>query len=82
MWKFLDFAITQILREINFEDPRSAKSAFLTDLQAVNLTFIHSCTFWNMKLSKLANFRALKMATGNFTPSTNLHSPRLISRKI
>ena len=31
MWKFLNFAITQILREINFGDSRSAKSAIKTE---------------------------------------------------
>ena len=30
VWKFHDFSITHILREINFWDPRSAKSAILT----------------------------------------------------
>ena len=32
VWKFHDFSITQTLREINFGDLRSAKSAILTDL--------------------------------------------------
>ena len=32
VWKFHDFSITQILREINFGDCRSAKSAILTYL--------------------------------------------------
>ena len=31
-WKFHDFYNTQILREINFADSKSAKSAFLTHL--------------------------------------------------
>ena len=31
--------IIQILREINFEDSRSAKSAILTNLEALNLDF-------------------------------------------
>ena len=39
VWKFHDFPITQILREINFGDSRSAKSAILTDLEALNLMF-------------------------------------------
>ena len=30
VWKFHDLSITQILREINFGDGRSAKSAILT----------------------------------------------------
>ena len=37
--KFHDFAITQILREINFEDSEGAKSAILTHLKALNFDF-------------------------------------------
>ena len=33
LWKFHDFPIIQILREISFEDSRSAKSAILTQLE-------------------------------------------------
>ena len=36
MWKCNDFSITQILREINFEDSRVLKSAILTHLEAQN----------------------------------------------
>ena len=39
MWKFHDFSITQILREINFWDSWSAKSAILTHLEALNFNF-------------------------------------------
>ena len=39
MWKFQDFCITQILREINFWDSRSAKSAILTHLEALDFDF-------------------------------------------
>ena len=35
VWKFHDFPITQILREIKFEDSRSAKSAVSTHLEAL-----------------------------------------------
>ena len=37
VWKFHDFAITQILREINFGDSRSAKYVIFTHLEALNL---------------------------------------------
>ena len=43
-WKFHDFAITQILREIKFEDYKSAKSAIVTHLEAMNFDlyeFLH-----------------------------------------
>ena len=36
MWKFQHFPMTQILREINFENFRSTKSAILTHLEALN----------------------------------------------
>ena len=36
VWKFTDFSITQILREINFGDSRNAKSAILTHLETLN----------------------------------------------
>ena len=44
--KFHDFSITQILREIKFEDSRSGKSAILTNLGALNLVFVNFCTFF------------------------------------
>ena len=34
VWKFLDFSITQILREINFEDSWSAKCTILPNLHS------------------------------------------------
>ena len=37
--KFQNFSITQILREINFGDSKSAKSAILTHLEALNFNF-------------------------------------------
>ena len=39
VWKFHDFCITQIFREINFVDSRSAKTAIFAILWAVN--FVH-----------------------------------------
>ena len=36
MWKLHDFAITQILREINFGDYGSAKTAVFAMLEALN----------------------------------------------
>ena len=39
MRPFHDFSITQILREINFLDSRSAKSAILKNLEGLNSDF-------------------------------------------
>ena len=36
VWKFHNYSITQILREINFSDSRNVKSAILTHLEALN----------------------------------------------
>ena len=38
-WKFHSFSIIHILREINFGDSRSAKSAIFTVLEALNFDF-------------------------------------------
>ena len=40
VWKFHDFPITHILYEINFGDSKSAKSAILTHLEALNFDFL------------------------------------------
>ena len=39
MWKFHNFSITHILREINFEDSRSEKPAISAHLEALNFDF-------------------------------------------
>ena len=36
VWKLQDFSVTQILREINIGQYRSAKSAILTDFETLN----------------------------------------------
>ena len=74
VWKFHDFSITQILREINFWGFRSAKSAILTHLEALN------CNFRSLKYVKSIKFRASKIIKMAFLAL--LHSPNLISRKI
>jgi len=50
VWKFQDFCITEILREINFEDSKSAKSAVFAILGAVN--FVHLVNFSFQKMQK------------------------------
>ena len=56
VWKFHDFSITQILREINFEDSRSAKTAILTHLEALNFAI-----FEGRNLQKQQNSKPLKV---------------------
>ena len=43
LWKFHDFSIAQILREIDYENSSGAKSAILKRLEAMNFDF--SCSF-------------------------------------
>ena len=38
--KFHDYSISQILREINWRETKSAKSAILTHLEALNFDFL------------------------------------------
>ena len=64
MWKFHDFSSTQILREINLGDSRSAKSSFLTHSQVLNFDFYEFLTFKmaeSYKPAIFAIFRAMKL---------------------
>ena len=45
VWKYQDFAITQILCEINFGDYGSAKTAVFTILGDVNLVHLVNTSF-------------------------------------
>ena len=53
MWKFQEFAIIQILREINFEHSRSAKSAIVTHLEALNFEFYAFLHFWKAEIYQI-----------------------------
>ena len=53
MWKFDDFYITQILREINFEDSRNAKTAILTHLEAQNFDFYEFLHFFMAEIYQM-----------------------------
>ena len=53
VWKFRDFSITQILREINFEDSWSAKSAILTHLEALNIDVHNSLDFFKGEIDQM-----------------------------
>ena len=77
MWKSHNFAITHILREINFEDSSSAKSAILINFEALNFDeFFH----FLKALPIGQNSHPLKQqSTAVFAL---LRSPKLISRKI
>ena len=59
VWKFHDFSITQILREINFGDSRSAKSAILPHLQALNFDCLEFLHFLKAKIYQIYKSESL-----------------------
>ena len=59
LWKFHDFSVTQILREINVEDSRSAKSADFAILGAVN--FVHLVNFSLQKGQKFIKIKIQRL---------------------
>ena len=60
--KFMIFSITQILREINFGEPRSEKSALLIHLEAMTFDFHEFLHFLKLKFTKSTKFRVSRMA--------------------
>jgi len=55
VWKYQNFCITQILREINFEDFRSAKTDDFAISRAVNIVLLI-----NLSLTKVQKFIKMK----------------------
>ena len=76
MWKIQDFCITQILREINFVNSRSAKTAVFANLGAVNFVHLVNCQIPKY----VPKFRETKCVKITHFPL--LESQNLISRKI
>ena len=72
MWKFQDFSVTQILREINFRECKSAKFAISTNLESLNFDFYEF-----LQLLKAKIYQVNKAAVLPF-----LNSPKFCSRKI
>ena len=80
MWKFHDFSIIQILREINFGEFRSCKTATYAILGA--LKFVDLVNFSLQKVQKFIKsiFRASKCV--KIADFALIEPPKLISRKI
>ena len=57
-WKFHNFHITEILREINFEDSRSAKSSILTHLEALNCYFYEFLQFLKAQIYQIVRIQS------------------------
>ena len=53
VWKFHDFSIIQILREINFEDSCSAKLAILTHFEALNFDYYEFLHFLKAEIYQM-----------------------------
>ena len=66
MWKFQDFSVTQILREINFGELRSAKSAILTHLEGQNFDFNDFLHFLNSEMGQINKIQPLKWQKRKF----------------
>ena len=62
VWKYHDFSITQILREINFGDSRSENSAILTHLETLNFDFLTFLQLCKAEIYQINQFRAPKIA--------------------
>ena len=79
MWKNQDLSVTQILREINFQDSTSAKSAFAI-LGALKIVDLVNFSLQRMqKFTKNQNSQSLQMC--EMADFALLESPKLISRK-
>ena len=55
------FSITQILREINFEDSKSAKHTITTHLEVLNIDLNEFVNFWKLKFIKFNKIKGPKM---------------------
>ena len=58
MWKFHDFSITQILREINFWESKSAKSAIFTHKEALNSDFYEFMHFLKAEIDQIKQIQS------------------------
>ena len=62
MWNFHDFTITQILREINFGDSRSAKCAILTCSETLNFDFYEILQFTEAEIHLINKVQSPEIA--------------------
>ena len=70
VWKFHDFSITQILREINFGHSRSARFAILTQSEALNFDFNEFLHFLEAEIYWIDQIQSPKNCkNGSFRPS-------------
>ena len=80
VWKFHDFSINQILREINFGESRSAETAIFVIFGALNSVDLVNSSLQKVQKSRTLKFRASKcVKMADFALQESL---KLISRKI
>ena len=60
MFKFHDFSISYILREINFWDSRSVKSAILTHLEALNFDIYAFLNFLKAEIDQIDSIQSFE----------------------
>ena len=60
VWKFKDFSVIQILLEINFDDSRSSKSAFLTNLEALDFDYNEYLHFLKAEICQMNKIESLQ----------------------
>ena len=83
VWKIHSFSITQILREINFEDSRRTKSAIVTHFRGYEFWFLYIFALWKAKIYQIYKIRSLRNSEcGKMADFARVESPKLISRKI
>ena len=80
MWKFDDFSITQILRENNFGNSRSAKSTISNHSEALNFDFYEFLHCLKAEIYQSNEIHSKKIAKTAFIDLLN--PPKFISRKI
>ena len=61
MWKFEDFSITQILREINFRESRRLQTAVFAKLRALNFVDLANLALKKCKKQKSHISKALNV---------------------
>ena len=70
VWYFHDFSITQILREINVGDSKSAISANLTHLEALTFDFYDFWHFLEFEIHQINKMKSPKNGqNSSFRPS-------------
>ena len=80
MWKYQDFSVIQILREIKIGESRNSKTAVFAIFKALNFVDLANLSLQKYKMHKISKFRASKRVI--MSDLTLLESEKLISRKI